>query len=279
MTDTVSPTVPKTISVPPVWIGTSVLVSVLVTITSLFGILVETTYSRETEAWAIQAIGQDYANLAVVILLLGSTYTVAKHSLKGYLVWLGVFLYLIYAFMIYAFAVHFQFLFLAYVLILGLSFYTVVGGLTSVDLEFIVQSLKGNPKAKMISALLFGIGALFSLLWLSEIIPNLIFGTISQSLGETQLWTNPVHVLDLAFLLPGMMITSVLIRNDKAAGYLMALPLLVFAASMGLGIIAMFALSALKSLPWSLPAGIMVGTIIVLSTVFCFLFLNEIKEY
>ena len=118
MTDSVSPTIPKTISVPPVWIGTSILVSVLVTITSLFGILIETTYSRETEAWAIQAIGQDYANLAVVILLLGSTYTVAKHSLKGYLVWLGVFLYLIYAFMIYAFAVHFQFLFLAYVIIL-----------------------------------------------------------------------------------------------------------------------------------------------------------------
>lgn len=278
MTDTVSPTVPKTISVPPVWIGISVLVSVLVTITSLFGILVETTYSRETEAWAIQAIGQDYANLAVVILLLGSTYTVAKHSLKGYLVWLGVFLYLIYAFMIYSFAVHFQFLFLAYVLILGLSFYTVAGGLTSVDLEYIVQSLQGNPKAKMISGLLFVIGALFSLLWLSEIIPNLISGTISPGLGETQLWTNPVHVLDLAFLLPGMIISSVLIRNGKAAGYLMAVPLLVFAATMGLGIIAMFALSALKNLPWSLPAGIMAGTIIVLSTVFCYLFLNEIKE-
>ena len=75
-----------------------------------------------------------------------------------------------------------------------------------------------------------------------------------------------------------MIITSVLIRNRKAAGYLMAVPLIVFSATMGLGIIAMFALSALKSLPWSLPAGIMAGTIIVLSTVFCFLFLKEIKE-
>ena len=278
MTAATSPEITKNISVPAVWIGTSVLVSVLVTITSLFGIVLEKTYSRETHAWAIQAIGQDYANLAVVIILLVSTYFVSKHSLRGFLVWLGAYLYLIYAFAIYAFAVHFQFLFLAYVLILGLSFYTLVGGMITVDMDKFSRLLLGNPKAKIVSVLLFIIGAMFSLLWLSEIVPNLIAGTISQGLVETQLWVNPVHVLDLAFLLPGMIIISVLLWKEKVLGCVMAVPLLVFAATMGLGIIAVFAISAIKGLPYSLPAGIMIGIIIVLSSGFSYMFLKEVKE-
>lgn len=182
-----SPATTKTISVPPLWIGTSVLVSVLVTITSLCGILLESTYSRETLAWAVQAVSQDYANLAVVAVLLVSTYAVRNHSLRGYLVWLGAYLYLVYAFAIYAFAVHFQFLFLAYVLVLGLSFYTLVGALMAAHPDTLAPALRGNPRAKMVSVLLFVIGVTFAFLWLSEIVSNLIAGTIPPSLAETQL--------------------------------------------------------------------------------------------
>jgi hypothetical protein len=268
----------RPLSINQVWIGTSVLVSVLVAITSLFGIFVKTTYSLETPAWAIQAIGQDCANLVVVILLLISTFFVLNNSLKAYLVWLGIYLYLLYAFMIYTFSVHFQFLFLAYVLILGLSFYTLIGGLLSVDLDMISPSLMGNTRAGAVSIFLFGIGVLFSLLWLSEIIPNLVAGTIPRSLVDTQLWVNPVHVLDLALLLPGMIITSFLLWKGKILGYVMAVPMLVFAATMGLGIIAMFILSAREGMSFPIPAAIMVGTIIVLSTAFSFLFCKEIPE-
>lgn len=268
----------KNISIPNVWMWLSVLVSVLVTMTSLLGILFEKTYSRETYTWVIQAIGQDYANLAVVVVLLVSTYYMAKHSLRGYLVWLGAYMYLVYTFAIYAFAVHFQFLFLAYVLILGLSFYALVCGLMAVDINKISKALLGNSKAKMVSALLMVIGVMFSLLWLSEIIPNLLAGTVPQSLVETQLWVNPVHVLDLAFLLPAMLITSVLLWRKNVLGYLLAVPLLVFAVTMGLGIIAMFVISAIKGLPYSLPAGMIIGLIMLLSVYFSQLFLKEMEE-
>jgi hypothetical protein len=82
------------------------------------------------------------------------------------------------------------------VVILGLSFYMLVGGLVAVDWSKNSPLLKGNPKAKIVSLLLFIIGTMFTLLWLSEIVPNHISGTIAQSLAETQLWVNPVHVLD-----------------------------------------------------------------------------------
>ena len=266
----------KTVSVPPLWIGSSVLVSVLVAITSLCGILLEQTYARETPAWAVQAVGQDWANLAVVVVLLASTYFVRNHSLRGYLVWLGAYLYLVYAFAIYAFAVHFQFLFLAYVLVLGLSFYTLVGGLLAASPAALARALAGSPAATAASLLLFVIGAMFAALWLSEIVPNLVAGTIPQSLAETELWVNPVHVLDLAFLLPGMIATSVLLRREEFLGNLMAVPLLVFSAAMGLGIVVNFALSAVRGLPYPLPAAVVVGAIVLLSTWVAWRFLKDV---
>ena len=52
--------------IPNVWLWLSVFFSILIAITSLSGIFLERTYLRETKAWALQAIGQDYGNLAVV---------------------------------------------------------------------------------------------------------------------------------------------------------------------------------------------------------------------
>ena len=103
-----SKTAAKSISIPTVWLWLSAFVSVLVLVTSLSGIFIERTYSREAPAWAVQAVGQDFANLAVVALLLVCTFYMWKKSLRSYLVWLGAYIYLVYAFAIYAFFIHFN---------------------------------------------------------------------------------------------------------------------------------------------------------------------------
>ncbi len=269
----------KNVSFPKIWLWLSVCVSILVTITSLIGIFFERTYSRETEAWAVQAIGQDYANLAVVILLLVSTFYLSKNSLRAYFVWLGAYIYLVYAFVIYSFSVHFNFLFLAYIIILGASFYILVGGLLAVDKSILSASFLSNTKSKIVSVLLMTVAILFISLWLSEIVPNLFSNRIPTSLIETGLWVNPVHVLDLAFVLPGMIITSVLLWRRKLLGFLMAVPLMVFLVTMGLGIIAMFILSAIKGMNSSLSAGMIIGLIMLLCAYFSYLFLREVKEH
>ena len=279
MSHNISPTIIKNIAISNVWLWLSVFVSILVTITISLGIFFEKTYFRETESWAVQAIGLDYANLAVVILLLVSTYYVSKNSLRAYLVWLGAYIYLIYAFAIYAFSVHFNFLFLIYIIILGVSFYTLVGGLTAVDTTNLSTSFLSNTKSKIVSALLMIIGILFGLLWLSEIVPSILSNKIPSSLVETGLWVNPVHVLDLALILPGMIITSVMLWRRNMLGFLMAVPLMVFSVTMGAGIISMFIISAIKGMPSSLPAGMIIGLIMLLSVYFSYLFLREVKEH
>lgn len=256
---------PRIAVVPDLWIRTSALIAVLVIFTSICGIFLPSTYAREVPLWAIQAVGQDVANLLVAALLLAGTFLVARQSLRGFLVWLGLLLYLVYAFAIYAFALHFQWLFLCYVLILGLSGYTLAGGLFAADRESVARILRKVTTLQHAAILLAVVAVLFTALWLSVILPDLAAGAFPAEVAAMHLLINPVHVLDLAFLLPGMLATAYLIRRDHPVGILMAVPMLVFAATMGLGIIAMNILSMHAGLPYSVPSMIMVSLIIVLS--------------
>jgi hypothetical protein len=268
----------KWLAFPRIWLWSSAFISMLIAITSLLGIFFEGTYSRETKAWAVQAVGQDYANLMVVVILIASTYFLSKDSLRAYLVWLGAYIYIIYVFAIYAFAVHFSFLFLIYILILGASFFTMIGGLRAVNTAKLAAALRRNTRSRLVSALLMFIAVMFSALWLSEIVPYLLSNEVPPVLVELGLPTNPVHVLDLAFILPGTVIVSAFLWRREALGLLLAVPLLVFMATMGAGIIAMFILSASNGGASVLPAGLAIGTIMLLSTIFSYLFLKEIEE-
>lgn len=79
-------------------------------------------------------------------MLFIAVYFVNKGSVKAFLVWSGVLLYLIYAYVIYAFDVHFNSLFLVYVAILGLSFYALIGSLLHLYLNQLQASFSANTK-------------------------------------------------------------------------------------------------------------------------------------
>jgi len=239
----------------------SVLAALLAVVTSLAGVLDPRTYARETPAWAVQAIGQDLANLAVAVLLIACVIRMRGGSGNAVLVWLGGLLYLIYAFAIYAFDLHFNRWFLAYVAVLGLSLYAFIWGLAARDPATPASALRNHPQRRGAASLLVAIGVLFALLWLSDIVPHL-------SLVETGLLTNPVHVLDLAFVLPAMIVTGVLLWRGQPAGLLFAVPLLVFAVTMGVGILALFGLSVRRGIPVAAAPAVIVAVIVVASAFF-----------
>lgn len=261
-----------------IWLWLSALNALLVTVTSLFGILSPATYIQETDNWATQAVGQDIANLVSVPVLLLSTYLLAKGSFRAYLVWIGVYFYLIYAFVIYSLNVHFNFLFPAYVTILGLSIYTPAGSLFNGNLLSLPKFFSTKINVKPASALLMIIGVMFSLLWLSEIIPDLLSGIKPPSLTVTGLRTNPVHVLDLGILLPAMIITSISLWMRGILGYFLAVPLLVFSAIMGIGIIVLFILLAEQGNEAVAPPAYFIGVIVLLSIYLAYRFLENIDS-
>lgn len=256
----------------------SVLVAFLVLFASSTGLFLKSTYFRDTTSYAIQSVGQDIENIVAAVALLITVYFVSKGSVKAFLVWIGVLLALLYSYVIYAFAVHFNSLFLVYVAILGLSFYTLVGSLIHSHLESLQSSFATTTKARLVSVFLLLVAILFYLQWLGEDIPALLTGKIPQSVAESGLLTNPVHVLDLGLLLPAMIITAMLLWRRKFLGYLLAIPLLVFSVLTGIGILAIFFVMSSKGMPTSFVVELLFAVIVVVSLVLSVLFLREVKE-
>src|SRR5436305_830685 len=102
-------------------------------------------------------------------------------------------------------------------------------------------------------------------------------GNTPQSVAASSLPTNPVHVLDLAFYLPGMIITAMLLWRRKLMGYILAIPFLVFIILTGIGILAIFFVMSSKGMPVSVGVEAFFAVIIVVSLVLTVLFLRAVK--
>ena len=241
----------------------SLLISALVTATSVLGLADQGIYGEETRNWATQARGQDIGNLLAVIVLTYSGYGYYRGSHRAALVWVGTLLYLIYAFIVYSVAVHFNVLFLVYVATLGLSSYAVmlnVNGLRAESERF------PRPAGRTVAGLTsIAIGVLFGLLWLSELIPATLSGEAPQSVVDAGLWVNPIHVIDLAVLLPAFIIAGYLTLRGTARGQFFVGPLLVFSVLMGASIVAAMALMRVEGFANALPPLVMVSVIVLAS--------------
>ena len=68
----------------------------------------------------------------------------------------------------------------------------------------------------------------FALLWLSEIVPDLLAGRPSTSAATYDVPTNPVHVLDLALFIPAVFTSGLLLLRRHRIGYASAPGSLIF---------------------------------------------------
>lgn len=208
--------------------------------TSLLGLLAAWPYAAETANWRLQARGQDPANLIAVGALLACLPGLSRGADRARLVWAGTLFYLAYAFTIYALSIHFGPLFLPYVAVLGLSVYACAFGLRPAAPTAVLAGRTLNLATGMIGSL----AVVFALLWLSSIIAALLTGGAPAELAAAGLVANPVHVLDLALVLPGMAITALRARRGNGASQLLLGPWLVFATLMTASITIILALSS-----------------------------------
>ncbi|MGB7980217.1 MAG: hypothetical protein WCF36_05440 [Candidatus Nanopelagicales bacterium] len=197
-------------------------------------------------------------NLAAVAALLTGMLGARRGSVRAFQVWVGSLLYLTYAFVIYAMSVHFGSLFLPYVAVLGLSAYSALFGLLAWSGRAVVPARARTLGVGVISL----IAVDFALLWLGSIAGALAAGRPPTELTEAGLTANPVHVLDLALVLPGMLIVAMRAHTRKPGGEQLLAPWLVFAALMGASIVAAMLFAAAAPGPL-----LMLALITVLSAV------------
>jgi hypothetical protein len=221
----------------------------LMAFVSALGAFAAFPYSRETASWAAQGVGQDLVNLFVVVpVLLVSAEATRRGSRRAHAIWVGALAYSLYSYVLYAFFLHFGPLFLIYVAVLGLAGFA-FGSAASSLARRVPAAWPHSPLTPWVGTYLVVVGSGFAFLWLADIVPAVVAGRDPVSLADTGFWVNPIHVLDLAFVLPAMIATGVLVFRRQPLGMRFAPVLATFSALMGLAIVAMMIVMARRGLP------------------------------
>jgi hypothetical protein len=253
--------------------------SALIIIASSIGLFTPEFYSAETTNWQAQSIGQDFVDLFLVTpCLLISAILAGRSNRNAQLIWGGVLLYVTYTFMIYCFDVHFNNLFIVYCLCLGLSFYSLVYFLFTLNTERKKADFENKIVFRITGIYFIIISILFYFLWLSEIIPAILKNKIPKSVVEAGLFTNAVHVLDLSLILPAIFITGILLLKRNPLGVFLAPPLLTFFVLMDITIGTLVIIMKTKGLEAELSVTLMMIVLAVISLILLIAYFRSLKN-
>ena len=213
------------------WLWLTVATAGLAAIGNLAGLFATARiYGQESTGLVQQAVAQDLVSLVLVVpLLLGLAAWTAHGSPRARPALLGALLFTSYNYVIYVFAIHFGPLFLLWVAVLGLATFALIGGVAAVD----PQPPSTTSATRLTGWFLIVVAIMFGLLWLADIVPALRAGTAPASVVDMGLPTNPVHVLDLAFLLPAALVIGIGLLQHRPRALTFAPTLLLFLALTG----------------------------------------------
>jgi len=220
------------------WWATSAAAAVIALVASGIGLAdVNRIYGRETASFVDQAIAQDLVNVtlaAPATLLLA--WLAWRGSVRAGLLWTGVLTFTVYNYVIYTMSIHVGPLFLAWVAVLGLTFWSLVGGLRALRPTAVAGRLAGAPR-RVVGWYLVVIAGVFTMLWLSDVVPAMVEGRLPQGAVDLGLPSNPVHVLDLAIFLPAVIAIGRLVLLRRPTGLTLAPAAVVFLVMTGLPIL------------------------------------------
>lgn len=255
-----------------IWLWLSAPIALLLAVAAGSGLFVEGLY-RDPPSLVAQAVGQDVVTLVVALpaLVIGAILA-SRGSERGRLVWLGILGYVLYTYLTYAFGIRFNPMFLVYLALLACSLYALIGGLATTDFEALKARFTQRTPVKVVSVFLAVVAVLFYLVWLSEALPAVLAGGVPQSVVADGTPTNVVHVVDMALLLPGMLLTAIWLSRKRAIGYVLAGTLLTLLALLKLAIVAMAVLEM------SLPVAAFFGILSAISLGMLVWYLRELNE-
>ncbi len=251
----------------------------LTAVSSFAGAFLPGTYAREAPVWAAQAIGGDRVNLLVFapILALAAVFTL-RGSRRFALLLGGALLYSAYTFVTFAFAVHFGRLFLVYCAELGLTFYALTGLAVAFHDTDVSSWFSDRTPARLAGGFLILLAAVFYILWLSEDLPAIVAGTAPRSLTDAGLLTNPVHVIDLALVLPALLAAGISLLRRRSFGYWFAPIALSYIVLQALAIVGMVAEMARQKAAGDMTAAWFLGAIAIVAAAVLAALLAQLKR-
>ena len=172
-------------------------------------------------------LSQDIVSFAAALGLVALARPLSRRGpARLWLAWLGLLGYLAYAYGLYAFETVVNPLYLGYVAVFGLALWAVFAFFARADRN----RIRPDTPPRRLTAVLFAVlAALFFGLWLSILIPAMASRIPPE--GAT------IFVFDLALALPALVASAVLLWRGGAWGDVLALPLLLKLATLGLSVL------------------------------------------
>ena len=192
----------------------------LMVVISVLGLTVEGLY--HDGPWAAEAFrGADLVTLVLAApLLLVGTLLARRGSARGTAVWLGMVGYAIYNYAFYVFGPNFNDAFLLHILVFALAIYAFGIGLSKLDVRGVGERLRNDRWARWLGGLLVVVGLGQGGLWVFLALRYVATGELLSDVpvGGQHL----VFALDLALMMPALVISGVLLFRRRAVGYLFA---------------------------------------------------------
>lgn len=175
--------------------------------------------------------GQDIVTLVVAVpLLVVALLLERRGNARGRLLWMAMLLYAFYGYLFYAFGAAFNVFFLAYVALMACSLYALVFSVPRIDVGALGAAFgAGESRARAVRAvralalfyLLFtavGLG----LLWTGMSVGFIVTGDVPAAITAFGHPTGVVFALDLAIVVPLMVVGAVQLWKRRAWGWVLA---------------------------------------------------------
>lgn len=222
---------------PILW--STIVIALLVAVTAVAGLFWPATYARETVYGRFGGYSSDIVDLFLVVpILLISGVRAYRGSVSARLVWLGTQGYLLYNFVIYAFGVHFNALFLVYVATLSLCLYATIFTLPFIPTKHIAETYAPRSPRKTIAIVFLVLAVQTAAFDVRDDITAILAGRVPKDITDANQTVNFIHVLDPAFLLPALCITAILLLRRKPSGYALAPIFLTLLAIMSMELVS-----------------------------------------
>ena len=200
----------------------TLLIAMLATAASLGGLLLPGLYRDNaftTSTW----LGNDLATLLVTVpILLISLGLAVRGSDRAYLVWLALLDTTLYNFGFYLFGTAFNWFFLVYVALFGLSIWALFIGLANLDVDAFAQKCSTSTPVRSIAVFMAFVGVGLTSVYVAQWAAFVATGVLPPIITMTEQHTNVVFALDLALVIPMLVVGAIWLWQRRPWGFAIA---------------------------------------------------------
>lgn len=205
----------------------SIIITVLIIVASAGGLLIDGLY-RDNTWTTTQLRGSDLVRLVVAVPVLVAALMFTKRgSQRALLIWLGMLWLTVYDYAFFLFGAAFNVFFLVYVALFSLSILALIFAVPRVDAKAISRKFKARTPVRWISGYMLFIAIFLGGLWGAQTLNFMVTGQLPQSNIDSGHTTNIVFALDLALLVPGLVLAAIWLWQRRPWGYILGAMMLV----------------------------------------------------